>query len=106
MVEMYILVYITASSVEEAKKIGKKMVEKRLAACANVVEKISSTYWWKGRLEESNESLLILKSKKDRLEELVEAVRELHSYENPAIAALPLIGGSEDFLQWIGEEVR
>lgn len=106
MVEMYVLVYITASSFEEARRIGREMVEKRLAACANVVERISSTYWWKGRLEESDEALLILKSKQDKLDEIVKAVRELHSYENPAIVALPLVGGSRDFLQWIRGEVE
>ncbi len=103
---MYIFLYITASGAEEAKKIGKEIVGRRLAACANIVEKIHSVYWWKGKLEEDSEAVLILKTKKDKLQEVVNAVREIHSYENPAIVAIPILGGNQDFLNWIGEEVR
>jgi periplasmic divalent cation tolerance protein len=103
---MYVLLYVTASDAEEAKKIGKEMVSRRLAACANVVEKIHSVYWWKGKLEEDSEAILILKTKKDKIQDVVNAVREIHSYENPAVVAIPILGGSEDFLCWIGEEVR
>lgn len=103
---MYVLLYITASDADEAKKIGRELVRRRLAACANVVEKIHSTYWWEGKIEEDCEALLILKSRKDKIPEITRAVREIHSYENPAVVALPILGGSEDFLEWIGSEVR
>ncbi len=103
---MYVLLYVTASDAEEAKKIGKEIVRRRLAACANVVEKIHSTYWWEGTLEEDSEALLILKSKKDKVADIIETVKDLHSYENPAVVALPVLEGSKDFLEWIDEEVR
>jgi periplasmic divalent cation tolerance protein len=103
---MYVLLYVTASNAEEARTIGMEMVKRRLAACANVLEKIHSVYWWKGKIEEDSEALLILKSRKDKLRDIVKAVKKMHSYENPAVVALPILGGSEDFLEWIGEEVR
>ena len=103
---MYVLVYITTSSAEEARAIGRRLVEERLAACANIVEGIESIYWWKGKVEEGKEALLFLKSKEERLEELMARVRELHSYENPAITSFRVLKGSEDYLRWIGEEVR
>lgn len=103
---MYVLVYITTSNFDEARRIGRDIVGRRLAACANIVERVHSTYWWKGKVEEASESLLILKSRKDKLEELIKTVKHLHTYENPAIVAIPFAGGSEDYLKWIGEEVR
>jgi periplasmic divalent cation tolerance protein len=103
---MYVLVLITASSIEEAKVIADNLVEHRLAACVSIVEKVHSTYWWKDAKEASEEALLIVKTREDVLEELTKRIRELHSYENPEIVALPIVGGSDAYLRWIGEEVR
>jgi periplasmic divalent cation tolerance protein len=103
---MYVLIYITTSGAEEAKRIGKRIVEERLAACANVIEKVHSSYWWKGKLEESDEAVLLLKSKKDRVKKIIAMVKKLHSYENPAIVAFPILEGSEEYLRWIEGEVR
>lgn len=103
---MYVLIYITTSDAEEAKRIGRRILKERLAACANILEKVQSLYWWKGKLEESGEALLLLKSKKNKVKEIITMVKKLHSYENPAILALPILEGSEEYLQWIEGEIR
>ncbi len=103
---MYVLIYITTSGAEEARRIGKRVVEERLAACANVIEKVHSLYWWKGKLEESSEAVLLLKTKKDKIKKIVAMVKKLHSYENPAIVAFPILEGSEEYLKWIEGEIR
>ncbi|MBI5253521.1 MAG: divalent-cation tolerance protein CutA, partial [Euryarchaeota archaeon] len=87
-------------------RIGKRMVEERLAACANVIEKVHSLYWWKGKLEESGEAVLLLKTKKDKIKKIIAMVKKLHSYENPAIVAFPILEGSEEYLKWIEGEIR
>ena len=102
--EMYAVVEVTTSGEKESKRIGKKVVEERLAACANVIPNIASFYWWKGVLEEGSESILLLKTKKSNLETLIKRIKELHSYENPAIIALPIEKGSKLYLKWIKEE--
>lgn len=102
----YFIIYITASSAQEAERIGEAVVNERLAACANVVPSLRSTYWWKGRLEKSREALLLLKTKKARVKKVIKRVRELHSYENPAIVAIPILEGSKDYLAWVEKEVR
>ena len=101
---MYAVVEVTTSGEKESKRIGKKVVEERLAACANVIPNIASFYWWKGVLEEGSESILLLKTKKSNLETLIKRIKELHSYENPAIIALPIEKGSKLYLEWIKEE--
>jgi periplasmic divalent cation tolerance protein len=104
--EMFVLVYITTSTREEAEQIGEAIVKERLAACANVYEKISSIYWWKGNLEKDNEAVLLLKTKKDKVNKIMQKVKELHSYENPCIIAIPIIDGSKEYLDWIDREVK
>jgi len=102
---MHVIVYITASSAKEASEIAEALLKERLAACANVVESIKSTYWWKGNLERDDESLIILKTTERKFDELAARAKELHSYENPEIVALPILKGSSDYLAWIDAEV-
>lgn len=99
----YITVFITCSSSHEADKITKAILRARLAACGNIIKGVSSTYWWKGKIEKANEVLLIMKTKKVNLNTIIKRVKELHSYEVPEIIALPIIGGSKDYLNWIEE---
>ncbi|MEE8402811.1 MAG: divalent-cation tolerance protein CutA [Candidatus Hydrothermarchaeaceae archaeon] len=103
---MHVIVYITASNIKEAKDLVEVIVKERLAACANVVERVESVYWWKGTLEKDNESLIILKTREDKLDELIERVRQLHSYENPEIVAVPILKGSAEYLKWIDDELN
>ena len=103
---MYALVYITTSGEEESKKIGKIVVEERLAGCVNIIPTIGSFYWWKGEIEEDNESILIAKTKVSNVENIIKRVKEIHSYENPAILAIPIINGSKDYLDYLDAEIR
>ncbi|MEM0378358.1 MAG: divalent-cation tolerance protein CutA [Thermosphaera sp.] len=97
----WILVLITTSNYEEASKIARTLVESKLAACVNIVREVSSIYWWEGKIEQSGESLLLVKTTIERLENLVRKVKEEHSYSVPEIIAVPIIGGNKDYLSWI-----
>jgi len=97
-------VYVTTSSEEEAARIGKTIVEQRLAACANVIKSMRSFYWWEGAVQDDNESILILKTKEELVGKLVEAVKSLHSYDVPCVVTLPVMEGNLDFLKWVKEE--
>lgn len=99
------LVYVTAADQEEARRIGRAMVEARLAACANLLPGMVPIFRWEGRIEEGAECAVILKTTKGRAAALVEAVEALHSYDCPCAVVLPLAGGSRAFLDWISREV-
>ncbi len=100
-----IVVLVTCSSTREARKIARTLVERRLAACVNILDRIRSVYRWKGKVEESSERLLVIKTARGRFRALETAVRELHSYELPEIVALPLVDGLEEYLGWIEASV-
>jgi periplasmic divalent cation tolerance protein len=100
-----IVVLVTCSSVEEGRKIARALVERRLAACVNVVTGIESVYRWKGAVEEASECLLLAKTTRGRFDPLQSAVRELHSYELPEVVALPIVDGVEAYLSWIETSV-
>ncbi len=97
----YIVIYITSGNAEEAENIAKGLVKNGLAACVNIVPKIKSVYKWKGNICNDNECLLIAKSRKTLLKEVIKWVKKHHSYETPEIIALPIVGGSKDYLKWI-----
>lgn len=98
------LIYITASSDDEARAIGRALVEERLAACANVLGEIGSIYWWEDELQEDAEVALIVKSTAALVPQIVERVKALHSYDCPCVVALPITTGNPAFLEWIGAE--
>ena len=100
------LVYSTCRDEAEARYIGRTVVERRLAACANIVPAIASYYWWEGRLQEDAEALLLLKTTADAVPALMQAIRELHSYTVPAISAIPLDAMNPAYLHWMRAEVR
>lgn len=97
-------VYVTAPSVRAAEKIGAAVVEEGLAACANVLGPVRSTFRWQGRIERAREAILILKTAKSRVAALTRRVKALHSYSVPCVVALPILGGNADFLAWIDAE--
>jgi periplasmic divalent cation tolerance protein len=99
------LVLTTTSSQEEARRIAHALVERRLAACVNVVSRIDSIYRWKEKVEESQEFLLLIKTTESAVDQLREAIQELHSYEVPECIVLPIESGSEKYLNWIDESV-
>lgn len=99
-----IFVYMTASSPEEARRLGRALVDERLAACVNLFEGMTSIYSWKGQVEEGGEVAMIAKTRADLFEPLARRVRELHSYECPCIVSLPVTKGDPGFLSWIAEQ--
>ena len=101
-----IVIFITAGSKEEAENIGGKLVEERLAACCNIVDNISSIFRWKRKICRENEVLLLVKSSSELFNDIVKRVKELHSYEVPEVIAFPIIYGSEEYLNWIENEVK
>ena len=95
---------MTSGSLEEAKKIGKILVEKNLVACVNLLENMVSIYKWRDKLEEDQEVVIIAKTRKSIMPKLIEAVESLHSYDCACILELPIQGGNPDFLNWIDAE--
>jgi periplasmic divalent cation tolerance protein len=98
------LAYITTKDREEALRIGRDLLERRLAACINILEGMQSVYWWEGRLEEARECVLLVKSDASRSEEIVARVKEMHSYAVPCVVFWPLTAGNPDYLGWIERE--
>jgi periplasmic divalent cation tolerance protein len=102
----YRIVLVTCGSLGEARRIGKAVVEKRLAACANLLAGVESIYRWKGKVERAREILVVMKTSEARLQELEKEVKRLHSYEVPEFIVLPIAAGSREYLAWIGESVN
>lgn len=101
----FIVVYVTVSSSEEGKRIAKALVEERLAACVNQLPGVRSTYRWEGKVEESGEELLIIKTSPRLFTALEQRVCELHSYAVPEVIAVPIIAGSKPYLQWLDDQL-
>jgi periplasmic divalent cation tolerance protein len=99
-----LIVMITAPP-DEAPGLARALVELRLAACVNVLPRMHSWFWWEGRVDEAEESLLLAKTTRERLDGLVAAVRERHSYQVFAAVALPITGGYAPYLEWIGASI-
>ncbi|HIP34606.1 MAG TPA: divalent-cation tolerance protein CutA [Methanothermococcus okinawensis] len=102
----YIIVFITVPNLEVGEKIGNTLVEKKLAACVNIIPEIKSVYFWKGNVENDNEHLLIIKTRKDKFKSLEKKIKEIHPYEVPEIVAIPIVLGSTDYLNWIDETLE
>ncbi len=96
-----IVVFITASSEDEAANIARALVEVKLAGCVNIIKNIRSIYRWEQTVEDEPEVLMIAKTQKALFQELMKKVKEFHSYTVPEIIALPIVEGSEDYLQWL-----
>jgi len=101
-------VYITTSDKEEARNIGKAIIEKRLAACVNIIDGMESMYHWKGEVESASECVLIAKTPYHNVAPLTKLVKKLHSDECPCVVTLTLTEqeGNEDFLQWLVRETH
>ncbi len=102
----FLVVYVTVGSPAEADRLAQALVKERLAACVNRIHSVRSVYRWQGQVEQSEEELLIIKTKRNLWEPLKNTVRNLHSYSVPEIIALPVVEGNESYLQWIDDELQ
>ena len=100
------MVYMTAADEDEAARIGRALVEARLAACVNIIPGMRSFYRWQGEVRDDREVVMIAKSRRTLVDALVARVKELHGYECPCVVALPIKGGNRDFLDWIAAETE
>lgn len=100
-----IVVLSTCGSAEEATRLARALVEKKLAACVNVMPAIRSIYRWKGVIEDEQESLLVIKSSRALFDQLRAEIERLHSYEVPEVIAVPVVDGSEEYLAWLDREL-
>ena len=97
------VVLVTCGELTEARKIAKSTVEKRLAACVNILTyPVESIYTWEGKLEDSSEYLLLIKTTAEKLPDLEREVQALHSYDTPEFLALPVSSGAQKYLAWLG----
>ena len=106
MSERAVIVYTTYPSLVEAERIGKAVLEKRLAACVNILPGMISHYWWQGAIERGEEVVMIIKTRASLAERVQAAVKELHSYDTPAILVLPIEGGEAGYLEWMMAETE
>lgn len=100
----YIVVFITTEAGEEAALISKVLLEQRKAACINIIDGVNSMYWWQGKIDSSHESLLMIKTRISLLQDIIQMVKEIHTNDVPEIIVLPIVGGSHDYLDWVGKE--
>lgn len=103
---MHIVIFVTASNKKEARKIADGLIKQKLAACVNIIAKIDSVFFWESKVEKAKESLLIIKSNKDKFPKIIKLVKSLHSYKVPEIIALPIIAGDKPYLRWIDASIR
>ena len=101
----FALVLVTAPDLKTARALARAALTARLIACASLVPKVESHYWWQGKLETSREILLILKTQKSRLAALEELILAAHPYETPEFVALPLTHGSPAYLKWLADSI-
>ena len=101
-----IVVLTTVSTADAAHRLAQTLVEERLAACVNILAEMRSVYRWKGRVEQEVEQQLVIKTSAARLDALRARLVDLHPYELPEVLVLPVVAGSERYLQWVREETE
>ncbi len=102
----YLVLLVTTGSGEEARRLARRLLEQKKAACVNIVPGVSSLFWWQGEISSDEENLLVIKTRAELLDEVVALVRQVHSYDVPEIIALPVVGGNREYLEWIGRETE
>lgn len=100
------LIYVTTKDKEEARAIGRNLVQSRLAACVNIFDHMNSIYYWEDTLQDDQEAVLIAKTTETRVPELIEAIKQQHSYDCPCIVTFPIESGNPAYLQWIETQVK
>ena len=98
---MVAVVYTTIDNIQDARKIAHTLVEEQLVACVNIIPEIESVYSWQGKIEEENEIVLIAKTSDDNVKKTIQRIKTLHSYDVPDVIVLPVIGGLQEYLDYI-----
>ncbi len=101
-----VVILVTAASKKECRRIAKHLVESKLAACVNITQHVESLYRWEGKIAHDQEYQLFIKSTRELLPEIKAAISKAHSYVNPEIICLPILDGSQNYLQWVGDSVK
>ncbi|MBA7486963.1 Divalent-cation tolerance protein CutA [subsurface metagenome] len=102
----FIVIFITTATEKEAKRIADALVTQKKAACVSILPRIQSLFWWQDKIDSADEVLLVAKTESRLLDDIIKLVKKLHSYDVPEIIALPIIGGNEEYLQWINKSLR
>jgi periplasmic divalent cation tolerance protein len=101
-----VVILVTANNLKEARTIAQHLVESKLAACVNISQPVRSIYRWQGKVEEAKEFLLVIKTTRELFDEIKAEIPKVHSYATPEIICLPIIDGSAEYLQWVGDSVK
>lgn len=101
MARNYIVVLVTTSNKEEAEKIANSLLNEKLIACANIIGPVHSLFWWTGKIERTEEYIILMKSRESLFDKLSERVKALHSYDVPEIIALPVVKGYKAYVEWL-----
>lgn len=101
-----VVILVTASSRRECRRIARRLIEEKLAACVSITQPIQSVYRWEGRIDQSKEFLMFIKTNRDLFPQIKAEIALIHSYHTPEIICLPIIDGSPNYLQWVGDSVR
>jgi len=101
---MVAVVYTTVDNIQDARKIANTLVEEQIVACVNIIPNVESVYSWKGKIEESNEIVLIAKTTDANIKKTIQRIKTLHKYELPDIIVLPIVDGLEDYLDYIDNQ--
>ena len=103
---MYSVIYSTMENIEEARAIGRILVEQKLVACVTLLPGVESIYRWHGNIEEDKECILLAKTTENNREKTIQKIKELHSYDLPDIVSFPLTQGLSQYLKWVEDETR
>jgi len=101
-----VVIMVTARSRRECRKIARKLIDEKLAACVNITQPVQSVYRWEGKVTQDKEFLMFIKTTRELFPEVRTEISLIHSYHTPEIICLPIIDGSRNYLQWLGEVVR
>lgn len=101
-----VVIMVTAASRRECRKIARRLVEAKLAACVNITQGIESIYRWEGKLADEKEFVMLIKSTRGLFSQIKTEISKIHSYHTPEIICLPIIDGSRNYLQWVGDSVK
>lgn len=102
----FIVIYCTVPNKKEGREIAKRLIEKKLAACVNIIDKIDSIFSWDGELTEENEAMMFIKTKRELFDKVNALIQGLHSYNVPEVIAVPVLEADEQYLKWIAHETR